>query len=140
MSWWDIGGGGVIGDGPADVLTLALSSVVSDREEAGRPKSSLESVLGGMAAALSPEEDGRTRIVVSFVDGREVSSASSGEDVAIAFREALAEVRRQYEERWERAPERRELLETLLFVLLGGGSSFVRDLGTADIRGIEDRS
>jgi hypothetical protein len=60
--------------------------------------------------------------------------------VAIAFREALAEVRRQYEERWERPPERRELLETLLFVLAGGAGSFVRDVAADEVRGIEARS
>jgi hypothetical protein len=140
MSWWDIGGGGVIGDGPVDVLTLALSSAVREREDAGRPKPSLQSVLSGMAAALSVDDGRRPRIAASLADGREVSSNASGDDVATVLREALAEVRRQYEERWERPPERRELLETLLFVLAGGAGSFVRDVGAEEIRGIADRS
>src|SRR5438067_1830213 len=127
MSWWDIGGSGVIGDGPADVLTLALSAVAHEREEAERQKPSLESVLSGMATALAGTGDARRRIAVSLASGCEVSSNASGEDVAIALREALAEVERQYKERWGRPPERRELLETLLFVIAGGAGSLVRD-------------
>jgi hypothetical protein len=140
MSWWDIGGGGVIGDGPVDVLTLALSSVAREPKDAGRAKPSLESVLSGMAGALSAGDGRRPRIVALLADGREVSSNASGDDIATVLREALAEVARQYQERWERAPKRRELLETLLFVLAGDAGSFVRDVGAEEIRGIEDRS
>jgi hypothetical protein len=141
VSWWDVGDGGVIGDGPADVLELALSSVAHDRDVAGRPKPSLASVLGGMAAALSAGGGAsRPRVAATLTDGSEVFPDASGEDIAIAFREALAEVQRQYQERWERAPSRHELLETLLFVLVGAASSFLRDVKADEIQSIAERS
>lgn len=136
MSWWDVGGGGVIGDGPADILTIALSTAAQEREEAGRRKPRLASVLAGMSAALGAHGDAAPRLFAKMAGGDHVSADSSGEDVAILLREALAEIERQYRERWERPPSRRELLETLHFVLVGVAGSFLRDIKAEEILGI----
>jgi hypothetical protein len=140
MSCWDIGDGGVIGDGPADVLTVALARVAHEREEPGRSKPSLASVLGGVATAVAEGAESRPGIVVTLEGGVEISADDSSDDIAILLREALAEIRRQYEERRGRAPERREILETLLFALVGDGGSFVRDVEPDKIRSLEERS
>jgi hypothetical protein len=118
VSWWDVPGGGVIGDGPADVMTLALENLARERDESGKPRPSLASVLGGLAAVLASDGERPPRIVASRADGDEIESAAPDVDVEAAFREAEQEIARQYEERWGRRPDPRELLRTLRFVLM----------------------
>ena len=124
MSWWGIGDNDVIGDGPADVITVALRSIADERADAGRDRPSLAAFLSALGRAL-PGDVGRLRGRLD--DGRDVHAAPGreAEDVAIVLREAFDEIDRQYAERWGRPPNLRELLHTVLFVLMGGAPDFL---------------
>jgi hypothetical protein len=135
MAWWDIPDGGVIGDRPADVITLALQAVVEERTDAGRDRPALDELLNALGRAL-PGEPRPLR--ARLQDGSQVPATSGreAEDVAIALREAFAEIDRHYGERFGRAPSMHELLETVLFVLMGGAADFLA--GGESLKEIEE--
>jgi hypothetical protein len=138
MSWWTIGEDQVIGDGPADVVTLALRAVAAERQNAGRDRPGLAAFLGGLAAAL-PRSTG-DEVSARLSDGSRVTAGrEAAEDVAIALREAFAEVDRQYRERWDRDAQPRELLETVLFTLLGAPDELLAEAEGESLETIEAR-
>ena len=130
MSWWGIGEDDVIGDGPANALTEALVAIGTARQEQGQSEPAFQEMLDGFAEALQHDgstalEDGPAhtvqRLVARLGSGMQVVSGetarqSDGRMVAI-FRDGIAAIQRQYEERWERKPRLREMLETLGFIL-----------------------
>jgi hypothetical protein len=132
--WWGIGDGLVIGDGPADALTTVLLDLSQERRAAGHPKPSLDQLLGA-----ARELPGVAEVVAVTEDGEEIAAAPPTEDVAAAMREAGAEITRQYVERWDRPPDPRELLETLLFVVLGSPDMLLTSGGKVDLQAIETR-
>jgi hypothetical protein len=125
MSWWDIGSNRVLGDRPADVVTLALNRIAEARAAAGRPLPDLPGLLDGISRAL-PDE---TRLVGRLADGTRVPAAVNAdvEDVAIEFRDVFAEIDRLYRERWERGPDPYERSMTVLFTIRGGTEGLVDD-------------
>lgn len=147
MSWWEIGDGLVMGDGPADAFMATLTHLTDERNEAGESRLSLKEVLDAMAASMGTPGQPRPRIVAKFADGQESESTSAArldfvspaQDVAAAFRDAIDEINRQYVERWERLPVRRELLETVRFVIIGAGELLGSDRPLGDLRRIEVR-
>jgi hypothetical protein len=133
MSWWGIGDGLVIGDGPADAVTVVLLDLAEQRSAGGQAKPPLEELLGAVRDVLGAGE-----VVAVRSGGGEIASAPPSEDVSSGLREAAAEVRRQYFERWDRPPDPREFLETVLFVVLGAADTLLAD-GEPDLEAIEAR-
>jgi hypothetical protein len=146
MSWWDAGSGRVLGDGPADVLTLALQSVVQDRAEQEIPMPDLPHFLSALSAALGPPAAPGPAVIGRLVDGSVAAAArdatgdvedTGDRDLTIALREALAEVDRQYRERWDREPDLIEVLDTVSFALVGAPELFLSDPDAGALDGIE---
>lgn len=130
MSWWGIGNDDVIGDGPANVLTEALVAIGRARKEKGQMEPGLLEILDGFAEVLRKDgatalEDGSANpfqcLVARLESSTEVISCGmSGQAEQLmmtVFRRALAVIQRQYQERWERKPRLREVLETMAFIL-----------------------
>jgi hypothetical protein len=132
--WWGIGDGLVIGDGPADAITTVLLDLSGERRAAGHPKPSLDQLLGAARELL-----GAAEVVAVTGDGEEIAAGQPSEDLAAGMREAGAEITRQYVERWDHPPDPRELLETLLFVVLGSADMLLARGGEVDLQAIETR-
>jgi hypothetical protein len=146
MSWWDIDDDNVTGDGPADSMRAALSAVVEARTKDGRPLPTLPEVLGGFARALKTLEESSSgedaqppfHKISAYLVGqpepvRVTADADADPQLLDAFARAFAEIREQYRERWERAPRRPELLETLSFILGYRPDRFLSDAADLNI-------
>jgi hypothetical protein len=146
MSWWDIGDGEVMGDGPADVLTRALASVSQARTSQGEQLPNLQDLLSGYAAALAWWEHGSEAAgppialhAVTERDGseRQVRSGDAAPgDLTSALISAVREIDAKYRDRWERPPGLRELTETLTFILAYQPEDVLSDLGGASVQSI----
>lgn len=150
MSWWDIDDGNVSGDAPADSLRAALSAVANERQRQGRPLPTLSELLGGFARALqtlaadSPDADSHPPIhkISAYLVGQPepvtvAPDADADPQLLDALANAFAEIREQYQERWERSPRRPELLEALSFILGYRPDRFLseaQDLNILDLR------
>ncbi len=126
MSWWDIDSENVMGDGPADVMRSALDDIAGGRDRQGRPRPSLQELLGGFARALRAYERrpgaGDFQKVYAKLDSSSEpvhgAEEAADEQLVEAFSRAFARIESQYAERWERKPRRVELLEALAFILV----------------------
>ena|SRR6185295_15378991 len=139
MSWWDVGGGSddVIGDQPADLMADALDTIATERAESNRAKPTLQESLDGFAAALRKLSDAREegeqvanlQLKAELDNGSTVSAGQQADEQIVAtFANAITEIRARYEERWERQPRLRELLETLAFILRAHAQEYLSDV------------
>jgi hypothetical protein len=130
MGWWKADDGvGVIGDGPADALSLALGDIFA---RSGTPLR-LEDLLAEFLAALAMNAkalvadpaslEGKT-IVARFQDGGEYRATSPAHDRASSTIDdmlyaAIEDAATHYRDAYGRKPSVAELLETFTFVLRG---------------------
>jgi hypothetical protein len=140
MSWWEVGRDDLIGDHTADIMAAALASMVEARVSQGRARPSLQELVDAaycsLEGTLQQRTDERadidlTGIQLTLEDGAAIvaraGAVSADPAVTTALDAAFTAMVRIYEERWQRKPRLQELLETLLFVLGGHPTQYVRD-------------
>jgi hypothetical protein len=130
MSWWD-DGDDVLGDGPADAITVAWQRILAGRGHKGQPLPTTTEALESYAAAL-----GRTKVVPPFGSmvlcrdsDRVAEFTGSGGvgDLTDAFAEAMLEMVQEYQEDLERSPRPSEIIKTLDFVIRPSPETYLSD-------------
>jgi hypothetical protein len=143
MSWWDIGGGYIIGDAPLDTVRRGLSSLARQRAAASRAKPTLSQLLTAVAAELHVVEPRQLELVVHDGNGPNIVVDETGEsvdrDVAALARELLTDVEHIYQEAWSRPSRTEEVLAALSVVLGAAPEKFLADGDDLDLLRIEAR-
>ena len=144
MSWWDTDeGDDVIGDQPADLVRHSLQEIAAGQ------KPGLEDLLRAIST-VTKSDSGRkllenvpakhADVVAKLKSGETVSASPADEPdkhLVASLQENLKEIKKVYQERWERNPRLTEWLSTFAFVLRYRPEDFLEDGATrppADLR------
>jgi hypothetical protein len=129
MGWWSNDNGDVLGDGPADNVSLALQDLNAKLDHVlrlGELIGALELVVTAKGSDLLNEDDGRGLSLRAVLDVDDVESTVEAEhDVSDMVRDAVDElcgkISNEYVEFVGRRPTRRELVATFRFILSSPG-------------------
>ena len=128
MSWWDTDRGDVlIGDGPADLMSAALSELARESERAFGHKPSLPELLDGLGKVTTPSGAAFARTGGGTIWPIEPPIPAETEHLHGALALAAEQIALLYQERWERDPTPAELGAVMAFVLRAEPERFVRD-------------
>lgn len=140
MSWWD-DGEDRLGDGPADRLTEAWRTILGARERLKQPKPTLAEALEAFAAAMQSAGLEQAPRGIALRKGKDVIRVFKGEsparDLSEPFAAAIARIKDEYQQRFNRGPRPSELAKTLEFVIGHDTPTYLSDASAwpmADLR------